>query len=252
MLEGKTALVTGAAKRVGRATALLLAQEGVNLVFNYRSSAAQAAETADRLRSEGVQVLSMQADLTSLEQCDRLLEEALDHFGQIDILVNNASDFSRTELAELSRDRQQFSDSFDRQVQIHMRAPLYLGMKLGLQMKENGWGRIVNLTDRLVVKGQSYRNWVLYIVTKYGLYGITQVLAEELRPEVTVNSVAPGLVMAPEGFSPEQVEKIRNNVPLRREAGPDEIALDVLHLIKSEFKTGAAILTDGGSSLSAK
>ena len=246
-LDGKTALVTGAAKRIGRAIALALAGKGANIVFNYRASATEADATRRDLEALGVKSFALQCDLTSMDQCDLLVETALREFGRVDILVNNASDFPRTPVAELAADRALFEDLFQKQVAIHMRAPLYLGLRLGLQMKKNGWGRIVNMTDRVTVRSQAYSNWLLYLVTKYGLFGISQTLAEELRPEVTVNSIAPGLVIPPPEFGPEAIERLREKVPLQRQVAPEEIASDVLHLVLSEAKTGSVILTDAGA-----
>jgi NAD(P)-dependent dehydrogenase (short-subunit alcohol dehydrogenase family) len=245
-LEGKTALVTGAAKRIGRAIALALAARGANVIFNYRRSAAEAGATREDLEALGVRAKAIQCDLTDLASCDRLLEEAWESFGAVDILVNNASDFPRTPLETLT-EREVFERLFDQQVAIHMKAPLYLGIKLGLRMKQNGWGRIVNLTDRVTARSQAYSNWALYLVTKYGLFGISQTLAEELRPEVTVNSIAPGLVVPPPEFSPDVVERLREKVPLKRQVEPEEIAADVVHLVLSEAKTGAVLLTDAGA-----
>lgn len=244
---GKTAFVTGAAKRIGREIALALARQRANIVFNYRKSASEAGETKDAIEALGVRVLVLQGDLTDLDACDRMIEEARRVFGKIDILVNNASDFPRTPLAELAADRARFERLFSQQVDIHMRAPLYLGMRLGLEMKANGWGRIVNITDRVTARSQAYSNWILYLVTKYGLLGISQTLAEELRPEVTVNSIAPGLVVPPPEFGEARVEQLREKIPLKRQVEPEEIAADVLHLVMSEGKTGATLLTDGGT-----
>ncbi len=248
-LRGKMALVTGASMRIGRAICLRLAEEGIQIAFNYRRSASQAEETRRDLEAKGVNVLAIQADLTDLEACDRLMRESAQITGKIDILVNNASDFPKTAAAELVQDRNRFQSTFQSLANLHMQAPLYLGLKLGLEMKRNGWGRIVNITDRVVARGQAYADWILYLATKYGLYGATQALARELAPEVTVNSIAPGLVAPPESFSPEEVNQLLRKIPLRREVGVEEIAEDVLYLIRSHAKTGSVILTDGGSSL---
>ena len=250
-LRGKTALVTGAARRIGRVIVLALAQEGVNVVFNHRTSATEAEKTEKDLQATGVKALALQADLTDLDACDVLLKKTAEAFGQVDILINNASDFPRSALKDLRRNREKFSQQLDYLVRLHMRAPLYLSMQLGLQMKENGWGRIVNITDRVTVKGQAYRNWILYLATKYGLYGVTQALAEELAPEVLVNSIAPGLVLPPTEISRQQRERLLQRIPLKREVDAQEIAMDVLHLVRSNSKTGAVILTNGGASLHA-
>ena len=145
----------------------------------------------------------------------------------------------RTDLEAAARDPRVFAREFDPLVNVHLRAPLYLGMRLGLAMKKNGWGRIVNLTDRVTVKGQAYRGWGVYLATKYGLMGVTRVLAEKLRPEVTVNSVAPGVVLPPESVSEAEAREVLARIPLQRPAGPEVIAEDVLHLVRSGAKMHA-------------
>ncbi len=248
-LEGKRALVTGAAKRVGRSICLALADQGVDVLITYRRSAKDAETTSQELQSKGVRALALRADLEEISDCERLVADAEREFGGIDILVNNASDFTKTPIQELAQDGKEFRNRFDYFAHLHMAAPLYLGIRLGRGMKERGWGRIVNLTDRVTVRGQAYPDWAFYLTTKYGLYGATQVLARELAPEVTVNSVGPGLVVPPPDFDPEEVERIRRRIPLQRQASPEEIAADVLHLVRSTSKTGSAILTDGGVGL---
>jgi NAD(P)-dependent dehydrogenase (short-subunit alcohol dehydrogenase family) len=240
-------LVTGAARRIGRSIALALAKRGVNIAFSYRSSREAASTTARELEACGVQVEAIQADLSDLSECDALIDRAMTRFGSVDVLINNASEFPRTPVEELAADKRRFEEVFEKLVRLHMRAPLYLGLQLGWRMKQQGWGRIVNLTDRVVPRSQAYRNWIVYLVSKYGLHGVTQTLAEELRPEVTVNSIAPGLVIPPPEFTPEMVRRLTEKIPLKRLAGPEEIAADVVHLVQSENKTGSVILTDGGA-----
>jgi len=248
-LRGKTALVTGGAKRVGKAISLRLAAEGVNVAFSYLKSAAEAEETRREIESKGVSAMSIRADLVDLEACDTVIREATRISGRVDILVNNASEFPRTALSEMAGDRENYQRSFQRLTEIHMRSPLYFGMKLGLEMKKNGWGRIVNMADRVIARGQAYSGWVLYLVTKYGLYGVNQVLAQELAPEVMVNAIAPGLVVPPPDFSGEEAAKIVRQIPVGHTVGTAEIAEDVLFLIRSDSKTGSILLTDGGSGL---
>ena len=248
-LKSKAALVTGGAKRIGRAICLRLAAEGVNVAFSYRSSVPEAQETLAALRGLGIEAAALEADLSVPDDWDSLIDEATGALGSIDILVNNASDFPPTPLEELVADKARFLEVFDHLARIHMQAPLYLGLRLGLRMKKKGWGRIINITDRVAQSGQAYKKWSIYIATKYGLRGVTQALAEELAPEVCVNSVAPGLVVPPEWFPQGEVQRLVDRIPLKSSAGPEEIAEDVLHLVRSRAKTGSAIVTDGGVSL---
>ncbi len=240
-------MVTGGARRIGREIALALAEAGVDVAISYRRSPAD--ETLATLQSLGVRAAAEPADLLVLDDCDRLIEKITASLGPIDILVNNASEFQSASLAALSSSRSQFEEMFARMTGIHIRAPLYLSLRLGLGMKKRGWGRIVNVTDRAVARSQSYPNHSLYLASKYGLHGATQCLALELAPEVTVNSIAPGFVLPPAGYDANKVKRLQSRNPLGRQAGLQEIAKDVLFLLRSEFKTGCAILSDGGESL---
>ncbi len=248
-LRGRTALITGGAKRVGKAICLRLADAGINVAFTYLKSATEAEETRREIESRNVRAVSIRADLVDLAACDTVITEASGISGRVDILVNNASEFPRTALSDMARDRESYQRSFQHLAAIHMRSPLYLGMQLGLEMKKNGWGRIVNIADRVVARGQAYSGWSLYLVTKYGIYGVNQVLAQELAPEVLVNAIAPGLVVPPPDFSGEETAKILRKIPVGHAVGTAEIAEDVLYLVRSDSKTGSILLTDGGSGL---
>jgi NAD(P)-dependent dehydrogenase (short-subunit alcohol dehydrogenase family) len=247
MLQGKVALVTGGARRIGRQIALRLAEEGIHVIINYRRSREEALETVRAITERGVRGLALQADLAKLADCDGLIQRSIAEFGKIDILVNNASDFPKTPFEGLFSNSEFFEGLFDQLVAIHMKAPFYLAGKIGIGMKQRGWGRIINITDRCTVKGTAYKDYGPYLATKYGLYGITQVLAEELAPEVLVNAIAPALVIAPEDFSPEEIQQIREKLPLKHEVTPEEIAEEVVHLAKSKGKTGSTILIDAGA-----
>ena len=137
-LEGRKALVTGAAKRVGRAICLALADQGVDTLITYRRSAKDAEATSQELQSKGVRALAVQADLAEIGDCGRLVAAAEREFGAIDILVNNASDFAKTPIRELVQEDEEFQNRFDYFAHLHMAAPLYLGIRLGLGMKERG------------------------------------------------------------------------------------------------------------------
>jgi len=247
ILKGKVALVTGGAKRVGRFIAVRLAEEGMDVIVNYRKSQEEAVETVRAVSERGVRGLALQGDITKPADCDQLIRLSMAEFGKIDVLVNNASEFLKTPFNELFLNRERYEAILDQLVSVHMKGPLYLAGKIGMDMKQRGWGRIINLTDRCTIKGTAYKDYAPYLVSKYGLYGITQVLAEELAPEVLVNAIAPGLVIPSEQLSPEEIRQIREKLPLNREVTPGEIAEDVVHLIKSSAKTGSTILVDAGA-----
>jgi NAD(P)-dependent dehydrogenase (short-subunit alcohol dehydrogenase family) len=248
-IRGKVALITGGAKRIGRAIGLRLAREGAHVVFTYLRSASEAEATRREIEAMGVRAGAVQADLSRPETYDRLIDEARKAVGDIDVLINSASEFPRTGLDQLSADRAAFDRSFQSLTDLHVRAPLYLGMRLGLEMRKRGFGRIVNITDRVVARSQAYGGWPIYQVTKYALHGVTQVLAQALAPEVTVNAIAPGLVIPPDGFPADELAALLKKIPLGRAVGPEEIAEDVVHLVRSQSKTGSTLLSDGGSSM---
>ncbi|HUG43746.1 MAG TPA: SDR family oxidoreductase [Acidobacteriota bacterium] len=248
-LKGKTALVTGGAQRVGRAIALRLAQEGLNVAFSFHSSAGDAARTSTEIAASGVRAVAISADLTRLDHCEFLVKAAESHFPTVDVFVHNASQFPRTPLAELAADPDEFARVFDAQSRLHMQAALWLGARIGLAMKRRGWGRIVHVCDQIVHRTQAYPNYSVYLATKYGLLGASQALAAELAPEVQVNTVAPGLVIPPEGTDEKTAEILKSRNLLLSQAGPQEIAEDVVFLVKSNFKTGSILVSDGGASL---
>jgi pteridine reductase len=248
-LRGKSALVTGGARRVGRAIALRLAQEGMHVAFTFHSSAADAARTSCDIAAGGVRSVAVSADLTRLDQCEFVVKAAESHFPAVDVLVHNASRFPRTPLADLIEDPEGFAKAFDAQCRLHMQAALWLGARLGLSMKRRGWGRIVHICDQIAHRAQAYPHYSVYLATKYGLLGVSQALAAELAPEVQVNTVAPGLVIPPEGTDEKTAQTLRSRNLLLSQAGPAEIAEDVAFLVKSNFKTGSVVVSDGGASL---
>lgn len=247
-LGGKTALVTGGSRRVGREIVLALAREGMRVVFSFRSRQEDARETERLARNEGSEVQGLPAELTSLSECAEMIRMAEEAAGPVDVLVNNASEFTGTRV-DGTPDPVNLEQVFDRMSRVHILAPLFLSLSLGTRMKKRGWGRIVNITDRVVARHSAYPNHSIYLATKYGLFGLTQGLALDLAPEVLVNSVAPGLVIPPDSYEAGEVEDMIERIPLRRMAGAREIARDVVLLLESEFKTGTVIISDGGEGL---
>jgi hypothetical protein len=234
-IAGRTALVTGAAKRIGREIARALAQVGVNVVVHYRRSADEAEATADELRACGVQVWTVDADLADRAQAAGLFRQAVALAGPIDILVNSASAFDPSTLMTFTQ-RELASNT-----QVNALAPLELARALAAQRRR---GTIVNLTDARTL---SYdRGNVAYHLSKRMLAAVTNMLALELAPRVRVNAVAPGLILPPPGRDPSYVEERKIFNPLHRAGTPEEIADAVLFLLRSPFITGETVFVDGG------
>lgn len=237
-LSGKTALVTGAAKRLGRAMAEELARAGANLVLHYHQSRTEAEALLPALAPYGVKTVLLQADLTKPEEAEGLLLRAVDAAGPVDCLVNNASGFAFNTLrdvtfAELSRD-----------MALSAFAPLVLTRSM--VMAGQG-GSVVNLLDCRMVDYDSKH--VSYHLAKRSLYALTRMMAEEFAPELRVNAVAPGIILPPEGEGEPWLRHMRKTNPLQTNGTPEQVAQAVLFLLSQPFITGQVIFVDGGRHL---
>ena len=237
-LAGKTALVTGAAKRLGRATALALAEAGVHVVVHYRGSEAEATEVCREARVLGVRAFTVGADLAVSAEADALLSRAVELAGPIDILVNNASVFPEDTVLNLNADALAWC------MNLHAYAPLALSRAMAAQGRE---GAIINYIDARV---QDYdRMHAAYHLSKRALLSLTSMLALELAPRVRVNGVAPGLILPPEGKDMAYLEGLAHTNPLQVYGAPEDVTEAALFLMRSRFVTGQVIYVDGGRHL---
>lgn len=237
-LRGKTALVTGAAKRIGRAVALALAEEGVNVVVHYRSAGEEAEALCRELSERGVQAWAVQADFEKPEECQTLIEQAQKAAGAIEMLVNNASVFPLTRLEEMT------FDDLTSNLRVNAWAPFVLSRAFARQV---GRGKIVNLLDSRIT-GYDWSH-AAYILSKHMLAALTRMTALAFAPEITVNAVAPGLILPPRGKGREYLDRLKDTVPLKRHGSPEDVAQAVVFLLKSEYVTGQIIYVDGGRHL---
>jgi len=239
--QGKTALITGGAHRVGKAMTLALARQGANVVVNYHTSDEAAQETAAQAQALGVGALAMQCDVSDPVQVLEMVQETAQAFGGLDILVNSASLFKRTPfpLADFTDWRQVF--------EILVHGSMYCANAAAPLMRERGEGLIVNIVD-----GSAWRPWrgfAAHSVGKAGLLALTRQLALELAPEVRVNAIAPGPVLAPLGHSEAQKERIAAGTLLKRWGSPQDVAEALLFLVRADYITGEVITVDGGEQL---
>jgi pteridine reductase len=234
-LAGKTALITGAAKRIGRTIALTLAQNGIHVAVHYNSSRQEALALCHDIQQLGVSAWPIQGDLMDTEQVERVFREAVAQAGPLDILVNNASVFDRDTLWQATE------ESIRKNMRIHVIAPLLLARQLAQQERP---AHIVNLLDtRVAVYDREHAS---YDLSKSTLLALTYMLALELGPNVAVNAVAPGSILPPPGQSEVYLMKLAHANPLNRIGGPEDIAEAVLFLLRSRFITGQIIYVDGG------
>ena len=244
-MQGKTVLVTGSAKRVGAAISRRLHAAGANLVLHYRSSTREALELRDELNAlRPDSAVAFQADLLDLAALRPLVDQVIEKFGRLDALVNNASSFYATPLAEV--DERQWHDLLG----TNLRAPLFLAQAAAAELRHHH-GCIVNIAD--IHAERPMHGHLLYSVAKAGLAALTRALAQEMAPQVRVNAVAPGVIMWPENaawMDEEQRRKIVAHTLLKREGEPDDIAKIVAFLIQdAPYVTGQIIAVDGGRSI---
>ena len=241
-LQEKVALVTGSAKRIGRAVANALADRGVHQAVHYRTSKTEAEDAVEMFRILGVEAESFQADLSQVKEVEALASEVLKRFGRLDILVNNASVFFPSPLGEVT-DLQ-----WDTLINTNLKGPFFLAQKVGLAMKAAVGGTIINIGDWAAER--PYTGYLPYCISKAGVVAMTKGLAKALAPEVRVNCINPGPVMLPEDLSEAEKEEVMRKTPLQRTGSPTDIANAVVFLCEgTDFMTGAVITVDGGRSV---
>jgi pteridine reductase len=240
-LAGKVAVVTGGARRLGRAIALKLAKAGCDVVINYRASASDAAATAADARATGVRAIAVQADAARAADVERLLQSALAELGRADILVANAGAFRRTPLATLTE------SDWDEMLTDNLRAAFVCARCFGLHMRAHGGGSIITLAD--VAGMRPWADYLPYSVAKAGVIALTRGLAKELAPSVRVNAIAPGPILFPADLDAALLEREVSRTLLKRQGDPEHVAEAVLALARNDYITGVLLPVDGGRSI---
>ncbi len=240
--SGRVALVTGGAKRVGRAVVERLAREGFDIAFTYLSSEGEAEALALRLTGMRRRVAMIRADFAQPEEAAQAVIGSVEgQLGRIDVLVNNASLYEKSSLqwATLQQSERLWA--------VHVQTPLLLCRHFEKQLRANR-GHVVNMVDLLAER--PWPEYLVYCATKAALWNLTLGLARELAPEVTVNAIAPGVVEWPEDYPEEDRERYLKRVPLGRAGSPEDVA-ELVHFLCTggSYITGEVIRLDGGRSV---
>jgi pteridine reductase len=240
-LEGKVAIVTGGAVRLGKAMALALAGRGAWLVIHYASSAGPARETVREIEAMGTAALAVQADLSQSGRGASIVERAAAHFGQVDILVNSAAIF------QAGRWHDTTEENWDRHFAINLKSPFFLSQAFAAHVGPDRPGHIVNIADwRGVRPGVGH---MAYALTKAGLIAMTKSLALALAPNIQVNAIAPGIILPPPDKDQSYIDRKAAQIPAQRVGSPKEVASAMIFLLQSDFVTGELLYVTGGEHL---
>ncbi|HWF64621.1 MAG TPA: SDR family oxidoreductase [Rhizomicrobium sp.] len=240
-MTGKTALVTGAAKRLGRAIALELAGAGWNIALHYSSSGDDAEMVAKNIRAKGVKCATVAADFAAEAETERLVERANAELGPLTALINSASLFQNDDWRSATR------KSWDAHMEINLRAPFLLSQHFARQLPKGKKGAIVNIIDQRVLKPTP--QFMSYSLSKAGLYWLTTTLAQALAPDIRVNAVGPGPTLRNPRQSEEDFSRQRDATILKHGAEPEDIAQAVRYLLDADAVTGQMLAVDGGQHL---
>jgi NAD(P)-dependent dehydrogenase (short-subunit alcohol dehydrogenase family) len=242
-LKDKVVLITGSAKRMGKALALALAERGCHIVVHYGRSAEAAQQTIEEIKVLGVQAWSISANLNDETAVNAIVPFALEQAGQLDILINSASIFLPENF--LSTD----STTWDRNMMINLKAPFLLSQAFARALPEGQSGKIINLLDAVALRPQNHH--FSYTISKVGLAGLTKAMAHALAARnIQVNGIALGAILPNVNDDPVQFERLAKHIPARRTGSPTEVVKAMLYLLRdADYVTGEIIRVDGGRHL---
>jgi pteridine reductase len=234
--DARVALVSGAAKRLGRAIALRLAADGADLIVHYGRSQEEARETVAEVKKLGRRAFAVPADLTNVSEIKELFAQTDEYFGRLDILVNSAANFIETPFASITE------SDWDRALDSNLKAYFFCAQAAAPALKASQ-GVIINFADIGGILG--WPGFIPHSISKAGVLMLTRALAKELAPQVRVNAIAPGTITMP-GDPPEWQQDFIKRAPLRRTGTPSDIADAVSFLVNAKFITGHTLIVDGG------
>lgn len=247
LFSGKTAIVTGSSRGVGRATALRLAEGGANVVINFLKSEKEANEVVSECKERGVDAIAVQGDSSNLTEAQNIVEAAVEKFGGVDLLVLNAGIWKGAPIGEMSE------ELWDEVLDVNLKAMWAMTRACVPVMKKSDKGAIVTVSSTAGQRGEA--NYSNYAASKGGQISFTKALSTELAPKIRVNCVAPGWIdtamVRPVFEDKEYLEKVLSAIPMHRMASTDDIALSICFLLSdwSRHITGEILNINGGSVL---
>lgn len=239
-LDGKVAIVTGGARRVGAVLSRMLSAAGASVVVNYHASRGDAETLVRELEAAGGRACAVGADVSDPAQVQQLLELTLAEFGRLDVLINNAARFDRAPLAQIT------PAQWDRVLDVNLKGPFLLSQAAAPALRE-AKGAIVNILDLSAF--QAWPSYIHHAVSKAGLLHLTRLLARALAPDVRVNAVAPGTVLPPDDFDGTDNAGGMDRRLLAQPGRPEDVAQAVRYLLEADFVTGEVLVVDGGRHL---
>lgn len=242
-IKRKVALVTGGAKRVGRALALALAQDGCHVVVHYGRSTEAAQQTAADIEAQGVNAWPISADLNNEAAVGGMVPFALAQAGRLDILINSAAIFPAEDFLSAE------PDTWERAMRINLKAPFLLSQAFARALPQNRQGKIINLLDAVALRPQNHH--FSYTISKAALAGLTQATAHALAGQnIQVNGIALGAILPNVNDDPALFERLARRIPLRRTGSPQDVVHAMRYLLQTaDYVTGEIIRVDGGRHL---
>jgi NAD(P)-dependent dehydrogenase (short-subunit alcohol dehydrogenase family) len=240
-IKNKVALITGGAVRVGKVTALTLAEKGATIAFTYLNNEEPWQETQAEIEAKGVQVGAFPLDVQQPKQPRVCVKQVIEKFGRVDILVNNASVWLKTPFLDINLEQ------WNTALTVNLTGPFLCSQAVAPYMLKQESGIIINITDLSAF--QTWTGYAHHSASKAGLVALTKVIAAELAPHVRVNAIAPGTVLLPDNASEEKIRWATENSLLKRVGSPEDVAKTIIFLTEMDFATGAVYFMDGGRAL---
>lgn len=237
----EVAIVTGASKGIGREIAKELAQEGIQVIANYNKSEKEAKNLQEELAKKNIKLDIFKADVSKREEAKKLINYALEKYGKIDILINNAG------ISEYKLFTDETDEDWNRVINTNLYSAFIMSQEASYNMIHNKKGCIINISSIWGIVGGALE--VLYSISKAGIDGMTKALAKELGPSnIRVNSIAPGMINTKMNskFTKQEIEEIKEEIPLEKIGEPSDIAKCVKWLVKDTYTTGQVISINGG------